>query len=237
MPPQQGSYGVQSPPLIPPAGSMPGALPYGARPGSRGGAPHVGGPRYDSPSGPRQSSQPQPQMRPVHTPSEPGRASAPPVQQPAQARPTPPPSSHGPSGVASPAPSTASSAPKPQRVETNHPDGKTFGKGPATFDEMGVARVKDKDDCVSDRHFDELTWTKVANDHRLTGCHVNKIWSNFDGTEKMFIILRASTATCDAKIPTWAVWSALAGLVFKLVFTSFCHVGLHQDTQVHISCF
>lgn len=141
---------LQSPPMIPPAGSMPAAQPYGARPGSRGGATPVGGPRYDSPQGPRQSSQPQPQMRPSHSLSDApmaGRASAPPIQPP-QARPTPPPSSHGPSAVSSPAPSTASSA-KPPRASTDHPDGKTFGKGPSTFDEMGVARVKEKDDCVS----------------------------------------------------------------------------------------
>lgn len=150
---QQGPYGnkpqgLQSPPIIPPAGSMPGA-----RPVSRGHQP-ISGPRYDSP-GPRQSSQPQPQIRPGHTLTDTpvgGRASAPPIQQPPQVRPTPPPSSHGPSGVASPAPSTAS-APKPSRVETDHPDGKTFGKGPSTFDEMGVARVKEKDDCVSTKCF------------------------------------------------------------------------------------
>lgn len=157
---QQGPYGnlqpsMQSPPMIPPAG-MPAAQPYGARPGSRGGAPPIGGPRYDSPQGPRQSSQPQPQMRQMtghqgHTLTDaPGRASAPPTQP--QARPTPPPSAHAPSVVSSPAPSAASApSAKPPRQETDHPDGKTFGKGPATFDEMGVARVKDKDDCVSIR--------------------------------------------------------------------------------------
>lgn len=161
---QQGAYGnfqqpQQSPPMIPPAGSMPGAQPYGARPGSRAGAGPVGGPRYDSPQGPRQSSQPQQPLPPRgHTLTDGpmgGRASAPPIQPP-QARPTPPPSSHGPGGgMSSPAPSqmSAQSAPpagaKPARMASDHPDGKTFGKGPSTFDEMGVARVKDKDDCVS----------------------------------------------------------------------------------------
>lgn len=153
-PPQQGSYGnypqsQQSPPMIPPAGSMPGTpQPYGApRPGSRAGAGPMGGL-----GGPRQSSQPQPLPPRGHSLTDgppAGRASAPPVQQ-------PPSSSHG-GRMASPAPSQASaqSAPmagagaKPARKASDHPDGKTFGKGPATFDEMGVARVKDKDDCVS----------------------------------------------------------------------------------------
>lgn len=151
-----GPSGPGSPaPMIPPAGTH---LPYAAggapRPGSRAGqGPPLG------PTGPRQSSQPRPIPPQGFDPA--GRVgSAPPaqMQQPAS-RPTPPPSSHGgPSAVGSPAPSVASgvsaaTAPAkiqhPPRAETDHPDGKTFGKGPSTFDEMGVARVKDKDDCVS----------------------------------------------------------------------------------------
>lgn len=159
----RGQYGnfpqaQQSPTMIPPAGSMPAAQPYGARPGSRAGAgPPPGslaGPRQDSmggamasrfdspglPAGPRQSSQPQPGRPPVSLSDNGGRASAPPPQ--------------GRTSTASPAPSAAPSAAtvpgaKPAKKPTDHPDGKTMGGGPATFDEMGVPRIKDKDDCVS----------------------------------------------------------------------------------------
>lgn len=171
---QGGPYGNvgQAQPSPPMKTPIPGAQPYGSRPGSSssgrpstdmyGGAPQHprndslgGGPRYDSPQGPRQSSQPQPQMRPMAGApgfglgeATMGRASAPPTQ----ARPTPPPSSHGsthgPASQASPAASV-----KPPKKPTDHPDGKTLGGGPSTFDEMGVPQVKDDKDCVSTAHF------------------------------------------------------------------------------------
>ncbi|KAI3401445.1 hypothetical protein diail_10879 [Diaporthe ilicicola] len=139
-----GRGGPQSPPMIPPAGSMPGAQ-YGARMSSA--AP----PRQESlgPQHPgRQSSQPGQPQRPMtgYTLSDNGgRSSAPPQQNPAGAR-TPSSASHGP-GTASPAPSAASAPVKAPRKPTDHPDGKTMGNGPATFEEMGIPRTKDKDDC------------------------------------------------------------------------------------------
>lgn len=162
----RGGYAAQqSPPMIPPAGSMPVAQPYGARPGSRAGAgqpaPGPAGPRHDSlggamasrfdspslPSGPRQSSQPQPGRPPVNLTDNGGRSSAPPAQQ------QPRPSTSSPAPSAAPSAASAATVPvaaKPAKKPTDHPDGKTMGQGPATFDEMGIARVKDKDDCVSE---------------------------------------------------------------------------------------
>ena len=128
--------------MIPPAGSMPGPE-YGARSSSF--AP----PRQESLGGPqqgRQSSGPRPPMAGYALQDNGGRASAPPQQNPA--RPPTASSSHGP-GTASPAPSTASAPAKAPRKPTDHPDGKTMGNGPSTFDEMGIPRTKDKDDCVS----------------------------------------------------------------------------------------
>ncbi|KKY39868.1 putative chitin synthase activator [Diaporthe ampelina] len=117
-------------------GSMPGPE-YGQRTSS-----------FAQPQQPgRQPSQPRPPMAGYTLTDNGGRASAPPQQNPAGARPTPPSSSHGP-GTASPAPSTASAPPKAPRKPTDHPDGKTMGNGPATFEEMGIPKTKDKDDCV-----------------------------------------------------------------------------------------
>ncbi|KAK3954737.1 hypothetical protein QBC32DRAFT_73810 [Pseudoneurospora amorphoporcata] len=80
-------------------------------------------------------------------------ASAPPVQQhqPPQphSRPT-----HSPGPSASPAPSAASTTRLPGhgaaggKSNTEHPDGKTIGNGPATFEEMGIPQGKNDSDCV-----------------------------------------------------------------------------------------
>lgn len=154
-----GQYGnippaQQSPTMVPPAGPMPAAQPYGARPGSRAGAgpapAGLAGPRHDSmgstmssriespglPAGPRQPTQAQPGRPPVSLSDNGGRVSAPP----AQPRPS----------TASPAPSAApSAATAPVPAKPAKKPAETAGNGPATFDEMGIARVKDKDDCVS----------------------------------------------------------------------------------------
>ncbi|CAP49303.1 uncharacterized protein PODANS_5_6280 [Podospora anserina S mat+] len=70
-----------------------------------------------------------------------GRASAPPGGATA-ARPSPGPGTPG---------STAS-GPRPAAgrppVKTDHPDGKTMGQGPATFEEMGIPQGKNDGDCV-----------------------------------------------------------------------------------------
>ncbi|KUI59460.1 Chitin synthase regulatory factor 4 [Cytospora mali] len=151
-----GAQGPQSPPLIPPAGSMPGTP--GREYGGRSSA-YPPPQQQQGPHPPRQSSQPQPQQQQRPGPGQygvtlsdgGGRSSAPPLQNAVGARPTPPSSSHGP-GTASPAPSVAS-APTPAiatpaKASSAHPDGKTIGNGPATFDEMGIPKIKDKDDCV-----------------------------------------------------------------------------------------
>ena len=66
----------------------------------------------------------------------PGPASVPPPQQ-QQQRPGP---------AARPPAVTAATAPA---KTTNHPDGKTMGQGPATFEEMGIPQGKAEGDCVS----------------------------------------------------------------------------------------
>ena len=123
--------------MIPPAGSMPGAG-YAPRQDSLGGPQQQG----------RQSSGQRPPMAGYALQDNGGRSSAPPQQNPGMARPPTSSSSHGPA-TASPAPSTASAPPKAPRKPTDHPDGKTMGNGPATFEEMGIPKTKDKDDCVS----------------------------------------------------------------------------------------
>jgi TPR repeat protein len=84
----------------------------------------------------------------------PGRASAPPVAQNA-ARPSPGPApgqqqqrpgsgnpaSHGAGG--------GGGRPPPPSADLKHPDGKTMGQGPATFEEMGIPQGKTDSDCVS----------------------------------------------------------------------------------------
>ncbi|KAK7746024.1 hypothetical protein SLS53_002746 [Cytospora paraplurivora] len=102
------------------------------------------------------------------------------LEMPTGARPTPPSSSHGP-GTASPAPSTASApAPAPAKpsnwVATDHPDGKTMGNGPATFDEMGIPKQKQKDDCKGrwiKRHDDRLFEHGDARQTVATGLKVD----------------------------------------------------------------
>ncbi|KAM7197157.1 hypothetical protein V8F20_006706 [Naviculisporaceae sp. PSN 640] len=83
-----------------------------------------------------------------------GRSSAPPAQM--QGRPAP---ASTPS-FASSTPSVASTtklpghggpspSPRPPAKPTDHPDGKTMGQGPATFEEMGIPQGKNDSDCVS----------------------------------------------------------------------------------------
>lgn len=86
-------------------------------------------------------------------PGGPGRASAPPaaqqqqhnvrpgVGQPHGAAPSP-----GPAVVGAPRPGGGG---RPAGNVTAHPDGKTMGQGPATFEEMGIPQGKNEGDCVS----------------------------------------------------------------------------------------
>ncbi|KAJ4415604.1 hypothetical protein N0V82_007238 [Gnomoniopsis sp. IMI 355080] len=168
MPPAQ-----QSPSMLPPQNA-----PYGGpgpRPGSRAGAGGPGGPRHDSMGpgarhqspGPRQSSQPTPQPQGVSLNDRP--PTAPPAQQ---VRPSP--ASPAPSGKAPSIASQASSQ-KPPRAPSDHPDGKTVGGGPATFDEMGVPKHKDDKDCVSVFPLNGLGQTQLDNlllTRQTTDCHV-----------------------------------------------------------------
>ncbi|KAK3384821.1 hypothetical protein B0H63DRAFT_471704 [Podospora didyma] len=91
-----------------------------------------------------------------------GRSSAPPAQggRPYSAVSQGPPSGPAtPATPATPAPSVASTTKLPghggparpgakPHVPTNHPDGKTMGQGPATFEEMGIPQGKHEGDCV-----------------------------------------------------------------------------------------
>lgn len=88
--------------------------------------------------------------------------------------------SPAPSGKASSVASSGASSQKPARVPTEHPDGKTLGGGPATFDEMGVPKHKDDKDCVSlllssTESGPELRVKIFAN--VLAGCHVKFVFS------------------------------------------------------------
>lgn len=69
------------------------------------------------------------------SPAVAGRASAPPAQN---ARP---------SASPGPAPSQRPGG-RPPPSDMVHPDGKTFGQGPATFEEMGIPQGKTESDCV-----------------------------------------------------------------------------------------
>lgn len=115
-----------------PAGRLPsqGGVGPSGRPGSAGGM---------GPGGPPGS----------------GRASAPPAQQlQQQNRPSPAPGS-GPGTPQSAAmggggrPAPAKPAPAANSGNLAHPDGKTMGQGPATFEEMGIPQGKSDGDCVS----------------------------------------------------------------------------------------
>ena len=81
-------------------------------------------------------------------------ASAPPVQQHQPPHPHSKPT-HSPGPSASPTPSAASTTRLPGhggaggKSNNEHPDGKTVGNGPATFEEMGIPQGKNDSDCVS----------------------------------------------------------------------------------------
>ena len=61
----------------------------------------------------------------------------------------------------SPAPSAASAATAPPRT----------GKGPATFEDMGIPQGKQEGDCVSDAIFDDFDDANLK-----LGCHVNALY-------------------------------------------------------------
>ncbi|KAK3994509.1 hypothetical protein QBC44DRAFT_322769 [Cladorrhinum sp. PSN332] len=140
-------------------GGGPGGPPPQGGPGGPGGRlpPQGNNLRPDNhrietmPAGRLPSQGPGPGGRPVSSggpgPGGPGRASAPPAQQqaPPHARPSPGPGS-GPGTPAQARPSTAK--PAGNAGGMSHPDGKTMGQGPATFEEMGIPQGKTDGDCV-----------------------------------------------------------------------------------------
>lgn len=175
LPPQQG-YGQ-----APRPGSSAGSRPGGAGPGPGG-----PGSRHQSPHGPRVPSQPTPQQqRPSAGVSLSDRPPTAPLAGPVVGSrpgmgPAGGPASPAPSGKASSVASSGASSQKPARVPTEHPDGKTLGGGPATFDEMGVPKHKDDKDCVSlllssTESGPELRVKIFAN--VLAGCHVKFVFS------------------------------------------------------------
>ncbi|KAK3689962.1 hypothetical protein B0T22DRAFT_182794 [Podospora appendiculata] len=132
--------------------SGPPPLPGHARPPSQGGPAQMQA-RLPPQAAPAQI-QAQPQRKPIASLNDGGgRNSAPP---PSAGRPG---TSPGPSAVGSPAPSVASTTKLPGhggpvrpgpggKVPSEHPDGKTMGQGPATFEEMGIPQGKNDSDCV-----------------------------------------------------------------------------------------
>ena len=91
-----------------------------------------------------------PKTRLSHLDASPGRSSAPPTQ--GNSRPS---SSHspGPSVTSQVSAASTTNLPghgaRPPRQASLHPDGKTTGQGPATFEEMGIPQGKNDNDCVS----------------------------------------------------------------------------------------
>jgi hypothetical protein len=86
-------------------------------------------------------------------PAGPGRASAPPAAQQQNVRPGMG-QGHGHAAAPSPGPAAAGAprpggAGRPAGNAAAHPDGKTMGQGPATFEEMGIPQGKNEGDCVS----------------------------------------------------------------------------------------
>ncbi|KAL2148091.1 hypothetical protein VTH82DRAFT_2456 [Thermothelomyces myriococcoides] len=129
-------------------GAAPGGYDrYGPAPPGSPGRPPTGGP--GSPG--LHPSHAGPSARPVShvDPGSGGRSSAPPAG--ANGRPGPPSST-----ASSPGPAANQQRPPPPSTRpsgassTNlvHPDGKTMGNGPATFEEMGIPQGKNENDCV-----------------------------------------------------------------------------------------
>lgn len=148
-------------------GAAPGGYDrYGPAPPGSPGRPPTGGP--GSPG--LHPSHAGPSARPVShvDPGSGGRSSAPPAG--ANGRPGPPSST-----ASSPGPAANQQRPPPPSTRpsgassTNlvHPDGKTMGNGPATFEEMGIPQGKNENDCVS--FFFSYNWlcamTGYANDY------------------------------------------------------------------------
>ncbi|KAK4187855.1 hypothetical protein QBC35DRAFT_451868 [Podospora australis] len=143
--PASDNYGYDKYGAVPPAAG--GRLP---QPASNGGL-RPDAYRVESSPGGRLPSQP---GRPTssHGGGPGGRASAPPAAAQQNARPSPAPSA----GSARPSPGPQipaaggrpGAAAKPPASDLSHPDGKSMGQGPATFEEMGIPQGKNDGDCV-----------------------------------------------------------------------------------------
>ncbi|KAH8903869.1 hypothetical protein BR93DRAFT_182241 [Coniochaeta sp. PMI_546] len=136
---------------VPPAGA--GRLPQAGNPAVRPDRmdslppPGQGHNRLPSGGGGGGRPSPSPNVRPGHTDASPGRSSAPPSQA---GRPAPSPAHSNTSttslpGQFNPRPSGGG---RPAAAAGAHPDGKTTGQGPSTFEEMGIPQGKNDSDCV-----------------------------------------------------------------------------------------
>ena len=148
-----------------------GGAPYPPAGGGRQSYPNNGNGMHPAASNPNLRPAGGPGGRPMSHLSDPaaGRASAPPVQQGGGGRPPLPqqqqvqhqqqqqqrpggggpggggPGGGGPGGGGG----VQGSGGKPAAAATAHPDGKTMGQGPATFEAMGIPQGKSEGDCVS----------------------------------------------------------------------------------------
>jgi TPR repeat protein len=179
-------YGAVPPARIPPAGTSPTPpmVPPVGHHSSRVSSTSTSNPPYNLAANPypdriaststtslppaqQQPLNPRPNPTPAHLldPS-PGRSSAPPAQGALGNRPGPTPAQGAAGNGTHSLPAGAGIA---------HPDGKTMGQGPATFEEMGIPQGKNESDCVSTYPIKRtvnsdgdgvLTW-------RYAGCYVS----------------------------------------------------------------
>jgi len=125
-----------------------GPPPGGRLPNNSLRPPTSGGPPGRAPSAPPAAgpAPPSPGLRPSPIPGSPipGAQASPGANPTAQKQPQPRPAAAASAGGKRPAP------------DLTHPDGKTFGQGPATFEEMGIPQGKSENDCVSFTPLDSL---------------------------------------------------------------------------------
>jgi TPR repeat protein len=159
---------------VPPAGTgrLQSAGNGAARPDRMDSLPVSGGQGHNRmPSG--GAGRPAPNVRPGHLDPSPGRSSAPPSQAQRPAPPSATNTAHSNASMTS-LPGQFNPRPtggKPPAASVAHPDGKTMGQGPSTFEEMGIPQGKNESDCVS---YDELILSSFEwLTNGFPGCHVN----------------------------------------------------------------
>ncbi|KAL1844089.1 hypothetical protein VTJ49DRAFT_4941 [Mycothermus thermophilus] len=146
----------QSPPFPSPGTPQPGpGYGRGGPPGSGGYPPNPYGPGPGLPSSPNMNVRPsqqqaQPRPGPGGPGGPPGQQGRPVSQVPSpQQRPSPGPAvaNRPPTAVGGAGGQGGGGRPA-QQQNLAHPDGKTMGQGPATFEEMGIPQGKSENDCV-----------------------------------------------------------------------------------------